>query len=129
GVCCWWTYEDGQLPVGATGGEGLRGDDVTHNIRTIAGVPLRLDTDDPPPLFEARGEVYMTRAELVRINRERAADGQEPYANPRNLTAGSLKLLDPKECARRRLRLFAYALGATTGVKVASHVEALDLLR
>jgi DNA ligase (NAD+) len=129
GVACSLTYEDGQLTVGATRGDGLRGDDVTHNIRTINEAPLRLHTETPPPLFEVRGEVYMTRAELVRINRERASEGQEPYANPRNLTAGSLKLLDPKECARRRLRLFTYALGATEGVTVKSHVEALDLLK
>ncbi len=129
GVACSLTYENGQLTVGATRGDGLRGDDVTHNIRTINEAPLRLNTDKPPPLFEVRGEVYMTRAELVRINRERAAEGEEPYANPRNLTAGSLKLLDPKECARRRLRLFTYALGATEGVTVKSHVESLDLLK
>src|SRR5207249_1746281 len=101
GVACSLTYERGQLTVGATRGDGLRGDDVTHNIRTIKEAPLHLHSDDPPPLLEARGEVYMTRAQLVRINRERVAAGDEPYANPRNLTAGSLKLLDPKECARR----------------------------
>jgi DNA ligase (NAD+) len=129
GVACSLTYENGQLTVGATRGDGLRGDDVTHNIRTINEAPLRLNADDPPPLFEVRGEVYMTRAELVRINRERTAEGAEPYQNPRNLTAGSLKLLDPKECARRRLRLFIYALGATEGVTVKSHVESLDLLK
>lgn len=129
GVACSLTYERGQLSVGATRGDGARGDDVTHNIRTIAEVPLRLATDDPPPLFEARGEVYMTRAELVRINRERTAAGEEPYANPRNTAAGTLKLLDPKITAKRRLRLFTYALGATEGVEYRTHVEELDLLR
>jgi DNA ligase (NAD+) len=129
GVAISLTYEGGVLTVGATRGDGLRGDDVTHNLRTIHELPLRLHTDDPPALFEARGEVYMTRAELVRINRERAAAGEEPYANPRNLTAGSLKLLDPKASAQRRLRLFAYELGATDGVTVATHVEALGLLK
>jgi DNA ligase (NAD+) len=129
GVACSLTYESGQLTVGATRGDGTRGDDVSHNIRTIGEVPLRLNTDDPPPLFEARGEVYMTRAELVRINRERAAEGEEPYANPRNTAAGTLKLLDPKITAKRRLRMFAYALGATEGVAVKSHIESLDLLK
>jgi DNA ligase (NAD+) len=129
GVACSLTYERGRLTAGATRGDGLRGDDVTHNIRTIAEVPLRLQTDDPPPLFEARGEVYMTRAELVRINRERTAAGEEPYANPRNTAAGTLKLLDPKLTAKRRLRLFTYALGATEGVEYRTHVEELDLLR
>src|SRR5262249_5899055 len=64
-----------------------------------------------------------------RLNRQRAAKGQEPFANPRNSTAGSLKLLDPRQCAERRLRLFAYALGATDGAEVKTHLEALDLLR
>ena len=85
GVAISLTYENGLLTVGATRGDGEHGDDVTHNLRTINELPLRLHTDDPPPLFEARGEVYMTRAELARINRERAAEGEEPYANPRNL--------------------------------------------
>jgi DNA ligase (NAD+) len=129
GVACSLTYENGQLTVAATRGDGDRGDDVTHNIRTINEVPLRLQSDDPPLLLEARGEVYMTRAELVRINRERTAADEEPYANPRNLAAGSLKMLDPKESARRRLRLFTYALGATEGVTVKSHVESLELLK
>jgi DNA ligase (NAD+) len=129
GVAISLTYEGGNLTAGATRGDGMRGDDVTHNLRTIRELPLHLHTPDPPPLFEARGEVYMTRAELVRINREREAAGEEPYANPRNLTAGSLKLLDPKLCAQRRLRLFAYALGATEGVAVKSHVESLELLK
>src|SRR5436190_8081420 len=81
GVAISLTYENGRLAVGATRGDGLRGDDVTHNLRTIRELPLTLHTDAPPPLFEARGEVYMTRAELVRINREREAAGEEPFAN------------------------------------------------
>jgi DNA ligase (NAD+) len=129
GVACSLTYENGLLTMGATRGDGLRGDDVTHNIRTIGEIPLRLHTDDPPPLFEARGEVYMTRAELVRINRERAAAGEEPYANPRNTAAGTLKLLDPRLTAQRRLRMFTYALGAMEGVTIRSHVESLELLK
>jgi DNA ligase (NAD+) len=129
GVACSLTYEQGQLTVAATRGDGRRGDDVTHNIRTIKGVPLRLHADRPPPLFEARGEVFMDRAELVRINRERLAAGEEPYANPRNTAAGTLKLLDPKLTAKRRLRMFTYGLGATERVEVGSHTEALELLR
>jgi DNA ligase (NAD+) len=129
GVACSLTYENGLLTVAATRGDGLRGDDVTHNIRTIGEVPLRLHADKPPPLFEARGEVYMTRAELVRINRERAAAGEEPYQNPRNTAAGTLKLLDPQLTAKRKLRLFTYALGATEGVDVASHQDSLKLLK
>jgi DNA ligase (NAD+) len=129
GVAISLTYEAGLLTVGATRGNGEVGDDVTHNLKTVGGVPLRLRTDNPPRLFEARGEVYMTRDELVRINRERAAEGLEAYANPRNTTAGTLKLLDSKLTAKRKLRLFAYDLGAHEGIEVTKHLEALDLLK
>jgi DNA ligase (NAD+) len=151
GVAISLTYEKGQFTVGATRGDGERGDDVTHNLRTINELPLRLHTaasgrgtgtksppslfgdedaeEAVPALFEVRGEVYMTRDELARINRDRIARGEEPYANPRNLTAGTLKLLDPRQCAERRLRLFTYGLGATDGISVKTHLEALDLLK
>lgn len=129
GVAMSLIYENGLLTAGATRGDGKRGDDVTHNLRTINEVPLRLRTDAPPRLFEARGEIYMTRAELVRLNRERAEAGEDPYPNPRNLTAGTLKMLDPRVCAKRKLGLFAYALGAVDGVDVQSHTESLQLLK
>jgi DNA ligase (NAD+) len=129
GVAISLTYEEGLFTVGATRGDGVRGDDVSHNLKTIHELPLRLRTDVPPKLLEARGEVYMNRDELARINRERIARNQEPFANPRNSTAGSLKLLDPRLCAQRRLRLFAYSLGAREGTEVHSHLESLDLLR
>ncbi len=129
GVAITLTYEDGAFTLGATRGDGEQGDDVTHNLRTVRGLPLRLDGKAPPALLEARGEVYMTREDLVRLNRDRAAKGLEPFANPRNSTAGALKLLDPRLCAERRLRLFSYAVGATDGVTVKTHLEALDLLR
>jgi DNA ligase (NAD+) len=129
GVAISLSYEKGLFTVGATRGDGERGDDVTHNLRTIREVPLRLSTAEPPPVVEVRGEVYMTRAELARLNQERAAKGLEPFANPRNSTAGSLKLLDPRLCAQRRLRLFAYSLGVTAGVEVKTHRQSLELLR
>jgi DNA ligase (NAD+) len=129
GVAMSLTYEGGALTVGATRGDGERGDDVTHNLRTIREIPLRLHADEPPALFEARGEVYMTRADLIRVNRQREEAGEEPYANPRNLAAGSLKMLDPRLSAQRRLRFFSYGLGAVEGVSVNSHAEALTLLR
>lgn len=129
GVAMSLTYQDGLLTIGATRGDGERGDDVTHNLRTINEVPLRMNVPDPPKLFEARGEIYMTRAELVRINRERVAKGDKPYENPRNLTAGTLKLLDPRLCAQRKLGLFAYEFGAVEGLVVRSHVEALEALK
>jgi DNA ligase (NAD+) len=129
GVAMSLTYENGLLTVGATRGDGERGDDVTHNLKTMPDVPLRLHSDKPPKLFEARGEVYMTRAELIRINRARVAAGEKPYENPRNLSAGTLKLLDPKQSAERKLRLFAYELGAVDGMTISSHLEALDTLK
>ncbi len=129
GVAMSLTYEDGLLTVGATRGDGERGDDVTHNLRTINDIPLRLHTKKPPALFEPRGEVYMNRAELVRINRERVANGEKPYENPRNLSAGTLKLLDPRICAKRKLAFFAYALGAVEGLDIKTHVDCLATLK
>ncbi len=129
GVAVSLTYTDGVLTLGATRGSGQRGDDITHNLKTVGGVPLRLRTAKPPARFEARGEVYMSRADFARLNQEEAARGEEAYANPRNLTAGSLKQLDPRICAKRRLRLFAYSLGNSDELPVRTHEEALALLR
>src|SRR5947209_620765 len=122
GVAISLTYENGVFTLGATRGDGERGDDVTHNLRTVRDLPLRLNTDKPPKVFEARGEVYMSRADFVRNNQERVARGEEKAANPRNFTAGSLKQLDPKMCAQRRLRLFAYGVCAHDGVEVKGHM-------
>lgn len=127
GVAMSLTYEQGRLTVGATRGDGEQGDDVTHNLRTIAEIPLRLP--EKPALLEVRGEVYMNRADLAHINRQRAEQGLEPYANPRNLTAGSLKLLDPKQCAQRRLRFFAYGVGPFEGIDLRTHRQALATLK
>jgi len=128
GVAISLTYENGKLSVGATRGDGDSGDDVTHNLRTVTGVPLKLNCKNAPRLFEARGEVYMTRADFARLNENRQKEGLEAFANPRNSTAGSLKLLDPKQCAQRKLRLFAYALGAVEGLEVKSQSETLRVL-
>ncbi len=127
GVAISLTYEKGLFTVGATRGDGEQGDDVTHNLKTIHGLPLRLP--EKPALFEARGEVYMYREDLAKLNRERTDKGLEPWANPRNSAAGGLKLLDPKEAARRRLRLFTYAVGTGEGVAIKNHVQGLELLR
>ena len=123
GVSISIVYENGLLKTGATRGSGEIGDDVTHNLRTIPGIPLRLNTAKPPKIFEVRGEIYMTRAELVRINAQKLADGDDLYANTRNLTAGTLKQLDPKESSKRKLRLFAYGTGAMDGVEIATQRE------
>ncbi len=129
GVAISLTYEDGTFTVGVTRGDGIQGDDVTHSLKTIGGIPLRLRTKKPPKLFEARGEVYMTRAELVRINKEQEKKGLKAFANPRNLTAGTLKSLDPKIAANRGLRIFAYSIGAVEGIEIKTHSEALKRLR
>ncbi|HMC90242.1 MAG TPA: NAD-dependent DNA ligase LigA [Gemmataceae bacterium] len=128
GVAISLTYEKGLFTVGATRGDGERGDNVTHNLKTIRELPLRLRTKKLPALLEVRGEVYMTQADLARLNRERISRNLEPFANPRNSAAGSLKLLDPRLSAERRLRLFSYALGAVQGIEVRTHSEALKLL-
>ena len=129
GVAIALTYERGLLVLGATRGNGVVGDDVTHNVRTIRDVPLRLHGDDPPPVVELRGEVYMTNSDLVRLNEEQKKKGEPPFANTRNVTAGSIRLLDPKLCAQRRLRMFVHSLGYTEGVEFATHMEFLAQVR
>ena len=123
------TYEAGRLTLAATRGDGERGDDVTANIRTIRAIPLRLDVDDPPAALEARGEVYMSRRAFDRLNEEREEAGVPPFANPRNAAAGSLKLLDPKIVAGRRLSVWFYGVGYREGVHFATHHEMLEYLR
>jgi DNA ligase (NAD+) len=129
GVAISLTYTNGVLTLGATRGDGERGDDVTANLRTVRGVPLRLEGDKPPATFEGRGEVYMSRADFATLNEEVKARGEEAYANPRNLTAGSLKQLDPKLVAARKLRLFAYSVGALEGIEIRTHTQALETLK
>lgn len=107
GVAVSLHYEDGIFVRGVTRGDGLQGDDITANLRTIRDLPLRL-RGEFPPYVEVRGEVYMLRSEFLRLNREREELGDPPFMNPRNATAGSLKLQDSAEVARRRLRFFAY---------------------
>ena len=128
GVAASLRYEDGLLVLGATRGDGRRGDDVTTNLRTVRDIPLRL-SGKPPAVIEVRGEVYMERAQLARINQQREAAGEPPYANPRNMTAGTLKSLDSRIVAKRGLRFFAYGLGEQQGIEFASHSEATAALK
>ncbi|MCC6177519.1 MAG: NAD-dependent DNA ligase LigA [Chloroflexi bacterium] len=121
-------YKDGRLSVGATRGDGLRGDDVTANIRTIRSVPLTL-SDTPPPLIEVRGEVYLTRAAFDRINDERASAGQSLFMNPRNCAAGSLRQLDPRITATRPLDILLYALGLISEDEPRTQWDALERFR
>ncbi len=128
GVAMSLIYENGELIRGVTRGDGTTGDDVTHNIRTVVDVPLRLKGKSFPPLVEVRGEIYMTNAELTRLNAQRQEQGLEAYANTRNTAAGSIKLLDPRICAQRRLRLFSHGVGKVDGLTAKTHMEFLKQL-
>jgi DNA ligase (NAD+) len=122
-------YEDGAFSLGATRGDGYRGENITPNLRTIRSLPLRASTDTPPPAFEVRGEVYLSKAEFARLNQQRAAASEQLYMNPRNTAAGSLRQLDSSVTASRRLDLFVYQLGWVEGGRIAeTHSEALDWL-
>lgn len=129
GVAVALLYEDGLLVRGATRGNGRVGDDITHNIRTVGGVPLRLHGRDVPPLLEVRGEVYMTNSDLVLLNELQKKKGEPPFANTRNVTAGSIRLLDPRLCAERRLRFFCHGVGYCEGLRATTHIEFLDAMR
>ncbi len=111
GVAIALTYEHGRFLRGVTRGDGLRGDEITANLRTIRSLPLALHVEDVPRVLEVRGEVYMSKAEFERLNEQRAEAGEQLYMNPRNTAAGSLRQLDPAVTASRRLDVFAYQLG------------------
>jgi DNA ligase (NAD+) len=127
GVAVALTYERGRFVQGATRGDGQLGDDITHNLRTVMGVPLRLMGDDVPDLVEIRGEVYMTNADLAELNARQEAAGGKLYANTRNSAAGSIRLLDPRIAAQRRLRFFGHGVGAIDGLPTNSHWEFIQL--
>jgi DNA ligase (NAD+) len=101
------TYDDGVLVRGVTRGDGTRGEDVTSNVRTIRAIPLRLK-DAPAGTLEVRGEIYLPRAALERLNREREEQEEPPFANPRNAAAGTMRNLDPAQVAKRGLSAFVY---------------------
>lgn len=128
GVAATLRYERGLFVRGATRGDGVRGDDITGNLRTVRSIPLRLAGKAPADL-EVRGEAYLTFADLERINERQAEAGGKAYANPRNLTAGTLKLLDPKIVARRPIRFRAYQIVDPERHGVATQEEALRRLR
>ena len=129
GVAASLRYENGRLTLAATRGDGTRGDDVTHNVRTIRSVPFALRTDAPPKLLEVRGEIYMPNSSFQRINAEREAAEEDLFANPRNATTGTLKQLDPKVAATRGLRFVAHGLGEVSGLDSASYFDTLQRLK
>lgn len=110
GVAISLVYKNGKLHRAVTRGDGMQGDDVTQNIKTIRSIPLVLQGNDYPDFFEIRGEVIMPYQAFIKLNENRKKQDLEPYANPRNFASGSLKLLDPKETAKRRLDCFLYFL-------------------
>ena len=124
------TYIDGGLVTGATRGNGVEGEDITNNIKTIKAVPLRLRPGhDYAGVIEARGEVYLSREEFDRINAEREERDEPRFANPRNAAAGSVRQLDPRVTASRKLSIFCYALGETGDLSFDTHCDILHFLR
>lgn len=121
-------YEHGLLVRAGTRGDGVTGEDVTANVRTIPTVPLRLRSSKPPALVEVRGEVVIRLQDFAELNRRRLEAGERPFANPRNAAAGSLRQLDPKVTAARPLTFFPYGLGAVSEPVAASQWEILELL-
>lgn len=127
GVAITIRYENGLLKYGATRGDGQMGDDVTNNLKTIKSLPLRLPSNVPQN-FEVRGEVFMPKAGFAKLNQEREEAGEPLFANPRNSTAGTLKLLDSKVVARRPLDVVFYGLADSAGLSIASQAEVHALL-
>ncbi|MBU9888555.1 MAG: NAD-dependent DNA ligase LigA [Candidatus Omnitrophica bacterium] len=136
GVSVTLVYEDGFLKLGATRGDGKQGDDITENIKTLGSIPLRIPvpgspyTGPVPSLLEVRGEAYISRKQFEKINAEKEKNNEELFANPRNACAGSLKLLDPKIVAARKLNAFIHGLARYEGKnRPASQSEAMALLK
>ena len=121
-------YENGVLAVGATRGDGVTGDDITGNLRTIRSLPLKLEGKSPAVL-EVRGEAFLSRAGFAKLNERRRAEGEEPFANPRNAAAGSLKMLDPKMVAERPLGILLYGLGEVSGAVPETQTEVAAWLK
>ncbi len=131
GVSISLLYEKGILVRGATRGDGVQGDDVLSNLKTIRSIPLAFgeDVNKVPRLIELRGEVYMTKKGFEEINREKEKAGEELFANPRNAAAGSLKLLDPAIVAKRHLNIYIWGIGHCEGMDFKTHIEVLEYLK
>ncbi|HPA81242.1 MAG TPA: NAD-dependent DNA ligase LigA [Thermoanaerobaculales bacterium] len=127
GVSISLVYQRGRLARAVTRGDGLVGDDVTANVRTIRRLPL--EVDGAPDLLEVRGEVFMPRSVFEQLNRRRRESGETEFANPRNATAGAIRLLDSRETARRRLDAWCYQVEQAGGWRLDSHVASLERLR
>jgi DNA ligase (NAD+) len=129
GVAASLRYENGLMVLAATRGDGRRGDDITANARTIRSIPLRIDARDVPRILEIRGEIFMPSDVFQKLNKEREAAGEEVFKNPRNLTTGTLKQLDSKITASRKLRFVAHGLGQVESMDEDSYWQTLQHLR
>lgn len=127
GVSISLIYENGVLVRGVTRGDGVRGDDVTANVKTIRSIPLLIKGKNIPPSFEVRGEVFMPKPVFIQLNKERDDIGEERYANARNTTSGTLKMQNSSEVARRKLNCFVYFL-VVDKTKIKTHEESIHLL-
>ncbi len=124
-------YLDGKFTVGSTRGDGIKGENITLNLKTIRSIPLvlRSDAQPQPQRLEVRGEVFLSRAAFQKMNREREEAGEPAFANPRNAAAGSLKQLDSTITAKRALDIYCYGYGSVEGASFASHTEFRDALK
>lgn len=121
-------YERGSFTGGSTRGDGFTGEDVTLNLKTVKSIPLRLNADAPPGRLEVRGEVYLALKAFQNLNAEREEEGGQPFANPRNCAAGSLRQLDSRITARRPLSMFCYGPGDVKGHEFSSQSEFLETI-
>lgn len=121
-------YQNGQLILGTTRGDGVEGENITANLRTVRGIPLRLQGVNIPENVEIRGEIYLAKSDFQKVNFEREKNNQQLFANPRNAAAGSLRQLDPKITASRPLKFFAYALNALSGLYLKTQEDVLKQL-
>ena len=125
GVAASVRYEQGRMVLALTRGNGEVGDDITHNIRTVRDLPLQMVGNEKPDVLEVRGEVYMTNADLADLNLRQLDAGAEPFKNTRNVTAGTIRLLDPSVAAERSLRFFCHGVGDIEGLKANNHMDFL----
>ncbi|MEX2468583.1 MAG: NAD-dependent DNA ligase LigA [Pseudohongiellaceae bacterium] len=129
GVAVSLLYEDGQLTRGATRGDGVTGEDITHNVRTISSIPLKLKLNKPPTQLEVRGEIFLGKAGFARINARASDEGRKLFVNPRNTAAGAVRQLDARNTARIPLQMFCYGVGIVDGITLPGRLsEILDEL-